>query len=450
MPHAPRQGNRRRSPGPRAKAQRPKQAPPANKQHVNRKPEVEKAEPDPNELESFGPNLVSTIPLSLQQLLLDVFKTALLGEPATESETAEQDTNPTESQSGGNKDEPKDEPLDIKSLIQTLKGLLYQRDFDSAFAEANEDLLRAYALRWSSSRSLGYAGLLKGVLTWMREEEQNSRGRARTKKTCTRVVSIGGGAGAEIAALAAAWRDMGSDAQSLEERLADVSLEDKEKQAEKSTESEDQDVSAPSLSVVAVDIGNWQGVVDRLSKTITSSNVPFPSTTKHRPPLLSEKVASETFSVAFRRADVLTLPEEELRDIVLGSSSSSSSTSILVPIMFTLNELFSTSMPKTTGFLLRMTEMLPAGAVLLVVDSPGSYSTLKLGKGPDGQPQERNYPMKFLLDHTLLSVAKGKWECIYTQDSRWWRRDAARLRYEVGEGAGLEDMRFQMHVYRRM
>ena len=118
--------------------------------------------------------------------------------------------------------------------------------------------------------------------------------------------------------------------------------------------------------------------------------------------------------------------------------------------MFTLNELFSTSMPKTTGFLLKMTEILPAGAVFLVVDSPGSYSTLKLGKGPDGEPQERNYPMKFLLDHTLLSVAKGKWECVYTQDSRWWRRDAVRLRYEVGEGAGLEDMRFQMHVYRRL
>ncbi|KAJ5793751.1 hypothetical protein N7457_000350 [Penicillium paradoxum] len=445
MPHAPRQGNRRRSPGPRAKAQRPKQAPPANKQHANRKPEVEKAEPDPSELEEAGPKLVSTIPLSLQQLLLDVFKTALLGEPAKEPESANQDTN-AESQS----DDKKDEPLDIKSLIQTLKGLLYQRDFDSAFAEANEDLLRAYALRWSASRSLGYAGLLKGILSWMKEEEENTRGRARTTNPCTRVVSIGGGAGAEIAALAAAWRDIGPDAQSLEERIADVSLEDTEKKEEKSTEGESQRATAPSLSVMAVDIGNWQSIVDRLSRTITSSNVPFPSTTRHRPPLLSEKVASETFSVAFRRADVLTLPEEDLKEVLLGPSSASPFTSILVPIMFTLNELFSTSMPKTTGFLLRMTEILPVGAVLLVVDSPGSYSTLKLGKGPDGEPQERNYPMKFLLDHTMLSVAKGKWECVNTQDSRWWRRDAPRLRYEVGEGAGLEDMRFQMHVYRRV
>ncbi|CAG8908137.1 unnamed protein product [Penicillium egyptiacum] len=448
MPHAPRQGNRRRSPGPKAKAQKPKQAPPANKQHANRKAEVAKAKAEAEQLEeeeSSGLNLVGTIPLTLQQLLLDVFKTALLGNPVAESESASQDTNPTESQPGENKDEP----LDIKSLIQTIKGLLYQRDFDSAFAEAGEDLLRAYALRWSASRSLGYAGLLKGVLTWMKEEEDNSRGRARSKNCCTRVVSIGGGAGAEIAALAAAWRDMGSQTQSLEERVASVSLEDTESQNENKTEVEDQGVSAPSLSVMAVDIGNWSDVVDRLSRTITSSDVPFSQTTKYRPPLLSEKVASETFSVSFRREDVLTLPEEDLKEIFLGPSSSPF-TSVLVPIMFTLNELFSTSMPKTTGFLLKMTEILPAGAVLLVVDSPGSYSTLKLGKGPDGEPQERNYPMKFLLDHTLLSVAKGKWECVYTQDSRWWRRDAVRLRYDVGEGAGLEDMRFQMHVYRRL
>ncbi|OQE41106.1 hypothetical protein PENCOP_c005G07012 [Penicillium coprophilum] len=449
MPHAPRQGNRRRSPGPKAKSAKPKQAPPANKQHANRRAEIEKAKADAEQAEedeSSGLKLVSTIPLTLQQLVLDVFKTALLGNPVAELEPATQDTNPTEPQN-----EKKDEPLDIKSLIQTIKGLLYQRDFDSAFTEAGEDLLRAYALRWSASRSLGYAGLLKGVLAWMGEEEENTRGRARSKNPCTRVVSIGGGAGAEIAALAAAWRDLGLGAQSLEERVASVSLEDKESQDEKKPEVEDQGVGAPSLSVMAVDIGNWSDVVDRLSRTITSSDVPFSQTTKYRPPLLSEKVASETFSVAFRRADVLTLPEESLKEILLGSSSSSPFTSILIPIMFTLNELFSTSMPKTTGFLLKMTEILPAGAVLLVVDSPGSYSTLKLGaKGPDGEPQERNYPMKFLLDHTLLNVAKGKWECVYTQDSRWWRRDAVRLRYEVGEGAGLEDMRFQMHVYRRL
>jgi 25S rRNA (uracil2843-N3)-methyltransferase len=376
-------------------------------------------------------------------LLLDVFKTALLSnQVTTESATANPDAESGDSQPEGEKDE-----LDMKSLIQTIKGLLYQRDFDSAFTEAGEDLLRAYALRWSASRSLGYAGLLKGVLSWMKEEEENTRGRSRTATNkCTRVVCIGGGAGAEIVALAAAWRDMGHGEQSLEEGVAGVSLEDTERKEEKKTE--DVGATGPSLSVAAVDIADWSKIVDRLSRTITSAEVPYPQTTRYRSPLLPPN--GDNFSVTFRRDDVLTVPEEELREVFMGPPSPTPFSSILVPIMFTLNELFSTSMPKTTGFLLRMTEILPAGAILLVVDSPGSYSTLKLGKGPDGEPQERNYPMKFLLDHTLLSVAKGKWERVYTEESRWWRRDEKRLKYEVGEGAGLEDMRFQMHVYRRL
>ncbi|KAJ5771360.1 uncharacterized protein N7511_003411 [Penicillium nucicola] len=434
----PRQGNRRRSPGPKAKPQRAKQAPPANKQHATK---VEReAAPEPENPNGF--EIVGKVHLSLQQLLLDVFKTALLSNQVPKESASEN----ADAESGESSSENKKDELDMKSLIQTIKGLLYQRDFDSAFTEAGEDLLRAYALRWSASRSLGYAGLLKGVLSWMQEEEENTRGRSRTPSNkATRVVCIGGGAGAEIVALAAAWRDLGHGEQSLEDSVAAVSLEDAENNEPKT---ETKIPAGPSLSVEAVDIADWSKIVDRLTRTINSAEVPFPQTTRFRSPLLPPN--GDNFSVSFRRSDVLTLPEEDLKEVLMGAASPPSFSSILVPIMFTLNELFSTSMPKTTGFLLRMTEILPAGAILLVVDSPGSYSTLKLGKGPDGEPQERNYPMKFLLDHTLLSVAKGKWERVYTEESRWWRRDDKRLKYEVGEGAGLEDMRFQLHMYRRL
>lgn len=64
--------------------------------------------------------------------------------------------------------------------------------------------------------------------------------------------------------------------------------------------------------------------------------------------------------------------------------------------------------------------------------------------------------MKFLLDHTLLTVAEGMWEKLVSQDSRWFRRDAnSKLHYNVDLEGGqgfikLEDMRFQIHVYRRL
>jgi 25S rRNA (uracil2843-N3)-methyltransferase len=471
MPGA-RQGNRRKDRDTfdskplqriRQPAKQPeKEKPTERTPHAKPVPEKQKEDTD------SGPiNLSTTIPLPIQQLLLDVFKTALLTTPTDPHASPETQPNAR----------PPATPLDTKTLVQTIKSHLYQRDFDSAFAEAGEELLRAYALRWSAARALGYAGIFKAVLGWMRsgeggEEKNLSLSRCLGDGDGTRVVCIGGGAGAEIVALAAVWRDLRDDGDGdggiakLEDDVAGVSLDEKGKEMEREKADGEGDESvaeqsdsqktaglSPKLSVTAVDIADWSIVVERLAKTISSPDVPAQKTSKYHPPLLSESHGATGLDISFARKDVLGLPESDLKDLILGNEQTtptSTPTSLLVTLMFTLNELFTTSMPKTTALLLNMTEILPVDAVLLVVDSPGSYSTLKLGKAKDGAAQERQYPMKFLLDHTLLSVAKGKWERVLTQDSRWWRRDAARLRYEVGEGAGLEDMRYQLHVYRRV
>ncbi|KAL3479777.1 hypothetical protein BJX99DRAFT_221757 [Aspergillus californicus] len=400
-------------------------------------------------------DIADTIPLKLQQLLLNVFKAALL---PNRREKAAKDQ---ESKSESEPDPTEEEPLDIKTLIQTMKSHLYNRDFDSAFADADERLLRAYALRWSATRALGYAGLLKSIMRILTRDQGVD---------LKHVVCIGGGAGAEIVALAAVWRnlieeEMGEKEKDLSGALDAVTLEETDIR-DQETNKDSNDVPEtprssqdyPDLSITAVDIADWSTVMDRLASTMKSPTV---SGTKSCPaPLLSlparqngdgiDTATDESkFEVNFQRLDVLSLPDLSLSSL-LHSPRTQSPTS-LVTLMFTLNELFSTSMSKATAFLLRTTDLLQPGTILLVVDSPGSYSTLKLGKGGEsGSVQERQYPMKFLLDHTLLSVAKGKWERIYSQDSRWWRRDAARLWYDVGEGAGLEDMRFQIHVYRRV
>lgn len=416
---------------------RPKQKPTSKPQKPPRQPSKQPRKPNTSNHDgSESPIDFNTpIPLQLQQLTLDIFKSALLpSNPASSASTS--------------KETPEERELDTKTLIQTIKSHLYQRDFDSAFTDAGEDLLRAYALRWSAARALGYAGLFRGVLQWMRKECL-----ARRKSVySTKAVCIGGGAGAEIVALAGAWRalDFGLG---VEDGLGQLSLEDEEEENKDETGNESQIEGRVKsvLSVAAVDIADWSGVVRRLEKTVASDAVPTLRSSEYQPPLVpvdGDGSGNGAFSVSFQRADILEMSEDQLKDVFLEANSSENA--LLVTLMFTLNELFSTSMAKTTGFLLRLSEILPSNAVLLVVDSPGSYSTLKMGKDKDGNPVERNYPMKFLLDHTLLSVAEGKWERIYTQDSRWWRRDAERLRYEVGEGAGLEDMRFQLHLYRRL
>ncbi|KAI9931902.1 hypothetical protein ASPWEDRAFT_183249 [Aspergillus wentii DTO 134E9] len=417
-----------------------------NKTHNQRDRDTKK---DQQQDDASQINLSSTIPTTLQQLLLNVFKSALLSHSPGTASTAHQE-----------------EQLDIKPLIQTIKSHLYNRDFDSAFTDANEELLRAYALRWSATRALGYAGIFKGVLRALPFFGTGSYSNSDSAKGQDgRIVCIGGGAGAEIVALAGVWRELvdgmklSQSVDGLGEGVGAVSLNDDESKEEKTTAKKQAQI--PNLAVTAVDIADWSSVVDRLSTTIQSPAVT--GTRSHPAPLIpqkseeddSTKKNSAGFTVDFNRSDILTLPDDELKGLLLHQNMST----VMVTLMFTLNELFSTSMAKTTGFLLRMTDLLQPGTVLLVVDSPGSYSTLKLGKakeaasaeeGAESKPQERSYPMKFLLDHTLLSVAAGKWDRIYSQDSRWWRRDAAKLGYEVGEGAGLEDMRFQVHIYRRL
>jgi len=119
----------------------------------------------------------------------------------------------------------------------------------------------------------------------------------------------------------------------------------------------------------------------------------------------------------------------------------------LCTIMFTLNELFTSSIAATTTFLLRMTDIMGLGSHLLVVDSPGSYSEIKLGK----EAKKKQYPMKWLLDHALLEVAAAagqggkKWEKVISDDSRWFRM-SSQLKYPIE----LENMRYQIHHYRRL
>ncbi|KKK13470.1 hypothetical protein ARAM_002319 [Aspergillus rambellii] len=427
--------------------------------------------------------IAETIPVSLQQLLLNVFGAALLTSSTTGSSAPP--SAPTENE------------LDIKSLIQTIKSHLYNRDFDSAFTDADEGLLRAYALRWSAARALGYAGLFKSLMKGIMDDRAMGKNQNQNQSK-SHVVCIGGGAGAEIVALAAAWRDlMNESAQhqkptDLLDAVSSVSLDDDDDDDDDKDDDREQNSMAsssavcdcdpqaqapgaskgegegeprryPDLSITAVDIADWSTVVNRLSSTILSPRVP--GSKAHRAPLLPDTTRADGkpagFSVDFQRLDVLSLPDEKLGELFFhfnaadadNNPNSLPTSTVMVTLMFTLNELFSTSMAKATSFLLRTTDHLRPGTLLLVVDSPGSYSTLKLGKaqqeGGSGV-QERQYPMKFLLDHTLLSVATGKWERLFSQDSRWWRRDAAKLWYDVGEGAGLEDMRFQIHVYRRL
>lgn len=393
--------------------------------------------------------LLKPYPIALQQLILNVFKAAL-DTPFVLDRRRQGD--------GEGQVQPQDEaqaqvqaqaqPLSV--LIQSVKQHLYNRDFDAAFTTADGELLRAYALRWSAGRALAYAGIFGAMWDLIEKDEEKS---GSTKGQGAHVVCLGGGAGAEIVALAALWRDR-LDGRNKDNRAGD----------------------GETMDVTAVDIADWSVVVRQLTKTvfspdpIVSASAATSSSPSLAPPLLppsspgTQSTSPSAFNVAFKQLDILSQTDEaqaHLETILRPTQSR-----LVITLMFTLNELFSTSLPKTSSFLLRLTELVPSGTTLLVVDSSGSYSTVKLGKSGNAEP----YPMHYLLDYVLLSVASGggshdkqqhgqekdkksdgkAWMKTVAEMSTWFRRDQKQLRYVVGDGVGLEDMRFQIHAYRRV
>ncbi|KAL1606192.1 hypothetical protein SLS60_003593 [Paraconiothyrium brasiliense] len=292
---------------------------------------------------------------------------------------------------------------DIKPLLQEVKGHLYNRDFATAFGK--EEYLEAYALRWSPSRALCYLQIFDDLKNKLKPFNGVSE---ETEDAEWNIVCLGGGAGAEIVTLGG-----------LMKLLEPV---DEEHGAE--------------LKITAIDIADWSNVVTRLREGVVNK----PPLSKYASAAAQEANKALTdpacFSVGFHQNDVLNMSFEALSKLVEKAD--------LVTLMFTLNEIYTTSLSLTQKFLLGLTTSLSAGALLLVVDSPGSYSTVSLNG------TEKKYPMQWLLDHTLLGPEASaqdtpKWEKIKEEESKWFRLPET-LRYPIE----LENMRYQLHLYRRL
>lgn len=333
------------------------------------------------------------LPIELQQIILNVFRTAF----------------PISADVGA-----------LNETIQEVKGHLYNRDFALAFSEQSN--LDAYAVRWSAARALGYAQILtepERKFLFGGSADADSSNKIATKDD--KVICIGGGAGAEPVAMAAAARNF-----------------------------------QRPVSILAMDSADWFDQMTRLTEALCIAPT-LPSyaseAARARPENQALLQDPSVVSVKFLQQDVLSWLKEDMQPHFQGAT--------LCTIMFTLNELFSTSIPKTTKFLLDLTSLMPKGSHLIVIDSPGSYSEIKLPRDRDTSetPTEtKKYPMKYLLDLVLLESvqrihgqihAQKQWEKIESEDSRWFRidpTDREKLKYPVE----LENMRYQIHLYRHL
>jgi 25S rRNA (uracil2843-N3)-methyltransferase len=325
--------------------------------------------------------------------------------------------------------------------LQAVKAALYDRDFDRAFGR--EDYLRVYAARWSPTRALAYATMLEGLAPHLEgllggsgdedegaggaeaadgvgaSEDDDEKDELRGEDEAAtgddddaaathpeppaprtlRMLAIGGGV-AELAAFASflSFSSSSSSSSSLS--------------------------SSPSRplhgDLTLVDTGPWGSLVSALHPALTTA-----------PPLsryanAAARAANRAVvgaaqlgprAVRFRQQDVLGLRDGA------GLLGEETKKPVLITLLFTLNELYNSSggrgIARTTALLRALSAVVPAGSLLLVVDSPGSYSEAAVGKGAGGgtngggdggeekQSQKKRYPMHWLLDHTLLTAIGG-------------------------------------------
>ena len=293
-------------------------------------------------------------------------------------------------------------------------------------------------MRWSPSRALAYTHIFWEVLSKDRlgigNLEQDSGELpldapqvepAFTKK----VVCIGGGAGAELVALSAYSKLVGHP-----------SLNDPENRSKR---------SSTYFAIKSIDIADWSMILKEIHSCMTAAPPISEYSSSAAKVANAALISPVDCTLSFMQEDVLRMKNEDLASGFTGA--------VLVTLMFTLNELYTTSISSTTNLLLSLTMLLEPGALLLVVDSPGSYSTVNVGETSttdDGGTRKR-YPMHWLLDHILLesaaigtsknASAERQWEKLESKESEWFRL-SNELRYPVS----LEDMRYQLHLYRRL
>jgi 25S rRNA (uracil2843-N3)-methyltransferase len=192
------------------------------------------------------------------------------------------------------------------------------------------------------------------------------------------------------------------------------------------------------LSLHVVDVADWSRCLAQLQDALCTPPALSAYASERAKEANEALVAGDSFDASFVQHDILSVSAADLGVMMRDA--------FLCTVMFTLNELFSTSMAKTTTFLLALTECMAPGAWLLIVDSPGSYSEVKLGN----RDESKRYPMKWLLDHTLLNLAgdedNRKWRKTVSDDSRWFRPNQQALKYPLE----LESMRYQIHLYQRV
>jgi 25S rRNA (uracil2843-N3)-methyltransferase len=328
-------------------------------------------------------------------------------------------------------------------VLREVREALEQQDYCKAFG--TEEFLEAYTIRWSPSRALAVANVLawtcseKRDVAWIQQFLHNNRQKP------SKIVCIGRGGSDLLACVALLKHSHQNKLDAIprpESSSANGTTQDGISITTSHPEPDYNDSAMVDLNLI--DRHVWSGIVTKLHHTLTTTpTLPKYATAKAHAANVSA-IPSQALNLSVNHLDILESGDTDLRAMI-------GPVPALITLFYTLHELYSISISKTTAFLLRLTLAAPKGSLLLIVDSPGADAALP---GSSNKGQEKKYPLEWLFYQALLPPKSTDLE---DREQPAWKKiveSGHEKEYKLPAGlrfpGSLENTRFQVHLLERL
>lgn len=328
-------------------------------------------------------------------------------------------------------------------VLREVREALEEQDYSKAFG--SEEFLEAYTIRWGPSRAL----VVANVLAWICSEKEDAAWVRQflhdNEQKPPKIVCIGRG-GSDLLACAALLKHSHQNKLDAIPRSESASSSATMQDGVSITTSHvDPDCNdSAMIDLNLIDRHGWSGIVTKLQHTLTTPPaLPKYATAKAHASNKSP-IPSHALNLSVNNFDMLESGSTDL-SAMIGPNPA------LVTLFFTLDELYSISISKTTAFLLRLTLAAPKGSLLLMVDSPGADVALP---NSSNTGQEKKYPLEWLFYQALLPPKSIDSE---EEEEPAWRKlveGGHEKEYKLPAGlrypGSLENTRFQVHLLERL
>ncbi|KAI9148818.1 25S rRNA (uridine(2843)-N(3))-methyltransferase [Paramyrothecium foliicola] len=332
----------------------------------------------------------------------------------------------------------------LKPALREIREAIDQQDLEKAFG--TEDFLEKYTVRWSPSKALACSNIIAWLCREWEDQEWVRRFHDNDQQGPANVITFGRGA-AEHMALVALLKhthpstaghqsqDLSKETPEISENLESLTIQEPQPATQKTW-----------LHVSQVDTANWSNVLTKLSHIYTTPRPLSQYASAKARASNNSFLSHEALAWNFTQRGVFDYGVEDVRSLIGPNPT-------LITLFFTLNELYSLSIPKTSAFLMKLTAAAPKGSLLLVVDSPGAFaeSTIQNGEATE----EREYPMHWLMHQALLPKKTQKVAKAEEEHAAWGKlAEEDNYSFQLSKGlrfpVSLENIKFQLHLLERL